>query len=1495
MADAYRGLTIRIGGDTTKLTAALRAATKAASQTQTQLRAVDKATKFDPERVESASLKIRLMEERAESLASQLKTTSMAYNQLGSTIPAGAQRSVRELSDETQNAALAAQRALDRYNRIDGELENLYIAINKAARATGELDKEFDLRKADDIDETAQSLVELGVITQDTADELSYMRGLWKEAFDSNEAAKAVQTFRELEVKANGLESEIRSLSRGMADLKAPSGLSRSLSDSTAQAERMASQIKALEADIKRCDAALKLDPTNVGAAQRKMADLASASDLAARRAEILSTQMERYEAAGVGKAADDMGRVALEAQRANAAYADSVEALSKARASLEQLRAEQQRVSDSASSTDAEYEQAAAAVSKAEAQVRQLEASERSAANARDSANMALEYDQLRQSIAQATSQAEGFQAAMRNVGTGSAVTLSSIKGIGMTLSATLTPAMQMVGEYAVQSATDIDSAYRDMRKTVNGTEGDFARLKQAALDFSNQNITSADQILQIQAIGGELGIATDDLETFAETVSNLDIATNLDADDAATALGTLSNILNDLNGDTMPRFADSLVRLGNNGASTESQIVEVASRVGSMGSIIGMSTPDILAWSSAIASTGQKSEAAGTAISKTMSNIETAVAQGGTAVEGFADIAGMSAEKFASTWESDPTEALKAFIEGLAELEDNGGSADKALQDLGINAVRQKQGIEGLMQSIGNLDDSLEMSENAWNGVSDEWGAAGDAAREAQAKNEGLAGSIQRIKNTVQNAASEIGDAIAPIVSDIADFAADLGDSFADTDDGFKQMVAGAGLLAAGLGPGLSIIGSFGNGLKNLTKFLNKGGTAWGKLASRAGSASSVLGTAASATDVASTAIQGMTLQQKAAAAGSKLLTTGLGLVKAGAIGLAVAGVGYLVSKYIEWQQHQELVNDALKTADEVIAEAEVGVDSYSDSIAELKTDTDETLNSMRDLNEELSASIKEQAGNERQLDGYIQTIKELSGQSDLTASQQDKLKKAVEGYNEITGESVEVTNAAKGELSETTDELEKNAAAWEANARAQVYAEKAKDYMAEQVDTAMKLEEANNSLADATTRYSKANKEAQEYLEQGGQIADMEYKRLRGIADGYKEDMDVARQSVDELTGAYKSQQESIDSLSTKSAILASSLSQSMKDALIALPAEMQQGGYDIAMSLATGIEEGNITTQQAIQFITGTVRQSVSTLPTELQPMGLSIANSLATGISNGNLTVSQASSFMKDGVSGVISGLPPEMQQMGLFAAQSLATEIANGNISASEAATILKNAANGGVSSLPSNMGDKAREAVRKFASGIKSGTDQSRSAGKANADSAEDGFGSGDAYGEGQNLAQGFANGISSLVSTVWSAAAGLANSALAAIQSAQASGSPSKKAMSLGNDFGDGYWLGIDQRQKRVGRAASHLVGRALSAARMDSYATSVASRYAEHASGRGGRSGSTGYLGEQPSGTVINQYFDTKVVRSGDDIYTAAPIIYRNAMREARLAGR
>jgi len=54
MAESYRGLTIRIGGDTTKLTQALHTANQAISGTQSSMKKLSDALKMDPTRIQVA-------------------------------------------------------------------------------------------------------------------------------------------------------------------------------------------------------------------------------------------------------------------------------------------------------------------------------------------------------------------------------------------------------------------------------------------------------------------------------------------------------------------------------------------------------------------------------------------------------------------------------------------------------------------------------------------------------------------------------------------------------------------------------------------------------------------------------------------------------------------------------------------------------------------------------------------------------------------------------------------------------------------------------------------------------------------------------------------------------------------------------------------------------------------------------------------------------------------------------------------------------------------------------------------------------------------------------------------------------------------------------------------------------------------------------------------------------------------------------------------------
>lgn len=1378
MADAYRGLTIQIGGDTTKLSAALRAAKKAATETQAQLRLVSKAARFDPENVTLAANKLKLMGNVAEDLGAKLRTSKEGLRQLGNTKMDGAVKSIKQVASETENAALAAQHAHDRYNKVDAMLERLNTTLNKQAKLAG-ADKDFDVRKMG-ADEAIAALKELNAITIDQADELRYLKALWHEAFDDKAIKDKVAEFKKLSNEVDATEAEIKKLSSDMASLSEPTGISKGFSSLDKQLAQVDAQAKYLSSDLEKCEAALRLDPSNMDAARRKMADLGASADLAAQKAALLKKKLDGYESSGISAAASEMGDLTKAAVEANAAYAESLSALKTMQGRLSQLKAEQQNMSDDPKTTSAQYEALSSEIAECESQVKQLKAAEESAASARETANAKKEYAELAQEMQQAESQAKHLASSMERASSPSNWT--HMKTLGMTLSAVLTPAMERFGSYALQSATDIDTAYRNMRKTVQGSEGDFQKLKQSALEFSSVNFASADQILAIQAIGGELGVATESLDTFAQTASNLDIATDLDAETAATALGQLDNILGDLNESTMPNFADSLVRLGNNGASTESQILDIATRIGSMASIVGMTTPDMLALSSTIASTGQNAEAAGTAISKTMSFMETAVAAGGSTLSEIAATANMSADQFAAAWEKRPLEAITAFIKGLNQLEENGGSADLRLQELGITAVRQKQAIEGLMQTVKSqngelsvMDANAQMAADAWNGLSDQWGAAGDAAREAEAKNEGFAGSVQRLKNTAQNAASEIADSLAPAMDDIADAAAGLYDDFSQASDGTKQFVAAAGVLAAGLGPGLSVIATMGTGLSDVYKKLKNGKKAFSQLTKGVDAARMVLGPMASQADVAALATEGLTLKMKAANVGANLMKTGLLGLKVAAVTLAVAGIGVLVAKQMEMERHQQLVNDALTSAESIVEGAGASYESAASGIDTMRHASEETLRSLKELNDQLKSDMDEMAANDGSLDSYVDTIEELGNKGNLTAYEQEKLKLAVEGYNSITGDSVGITDAQTGALTRNTDEIRRNAEAWKERAKAEAYAEYAKEYAKEQADAEMKLAEAKGQLAQAQRDYNKAVTDLNNANTAGDGDAAVEASTR---VEQLSEKISNLKQNIEEYGGAFESAGEGFDYFTNKAAIAGAAIDTQLKASLENLPTEMQPIGLNMAVALQRGIDEGSISVDDAVRRLNELSTLRISELPGQLKPYAVQAMDAISTAITDGTVDVDTAMQMLVEVAKTPPAELPALFEKYGVQMPEEMAAAIeANASL----------------VGSASTTVSNKALGPIQGAA---------------------------GATYGLGVDFVYGYAAGLTDnvAINSVVSSAAAIAKNAIAAVKSAQNSNSPSKESAKLGVDFGDGYALGIADTSDDASEAGGELANIAL-----------------------------------------------------------------------------
>lgn len=1161
MAETYKGLTIRFGGDTSKLTAALRAAKQAASETQRQLSAVNKAMRFDGGNLGSAKTQLKLLSNRAEDLGAQLSVTTRAYHELGDIHATGTTMTVRELASQTENAGLAARQALDRYNAVDAALEKVYSSINKAASSAENFGRGFDIRNEENIESTAEALRDLGIITDSEYQSLIQLRGVWQQAFDENEAAKQVAEFERLDVSTQTLTAEIGGLARQMNEVKLPTGASESFESTRAAVERIDNASKVLADDLKAADEAMRLDPTSVEAAQRKMGDLAQLSDLSARKAELLGAELSSLKDRGIDRVAESMENVNVSVEQAKANYAEVNSELSKAKGELSELLSAQRKLEQAGDTSSDNYRSLSVEVTRATGEVEDLADRAKTAEQALSDASDAKRFQELTAQIRDAKQAADDYAGAMRKTDDATGVTWSNVKSLGMTLSATLTPAMTQLGQAALDSAADIDSAYRDMRKTVNGTETDFESLKQAAIDFSTTHVTSADQILEIQAIGGELGISTDNLKEFSEVVSNIDVATDLNAEDAAAVLGHLSNITRDT-ADNMQGFSDSLVRLGNNGASSETDIANVAERIGSMGSIIGMSTPDILAWSSTIASTGQNAEAAGTAISKTFSDIESAVSGGGSSLQAFADVAQMSADDFASAWENDPTSALMAWIRGLNQVEENGGSADATLSGLKITSVRQKQAIMGLMQvidktgdGVSSLTDNLQMSRDAWDGVSDQWGNAGDAANEANKKAEGLSGTLSQLDNIAQNAGSALGDAMLPALQQFRDLAQGAYDGFMKLSDGEKQMVVYAGGIAAALGPGLSIMSTLGINFDGLRKKVSAGRTVWSKLASGVGDATLAMADGSTQTQILAQAMQGLTTKQKLANAASGLMTKGLGLLKAGLAGLAIAGVvaviGALVDKFKQAREHEELLARATQTTAGILGDAQGAASGLGDAIGSIKPDADGVLQSMADLNDSVKDTFTEYYKSTAKLDQYVSVIDELANKSNLTATEQWKLEQAVKGYNDVTGEQYEVVDKVNGVIAdqsgtvqENTQQIDDNAEAWKRKAEAEAMSNLATKYIEQEAEATYNLQMASEQLAQKKQRLNELNAKGPQ---NGGTWTEAEHQEVMKLNDEIPE----LEQNVSDLTVTQQAAAKAQDYWAARAEVAASSISDSAKD--------------------------------------------------------------------------------------------------------------------------------------------------------------------------------------------------------------------------------------------------------------------------------------------------------------------------------------------------------
>ena len=943
----------------------------AATETATQrFRSLDAAAKIDPTNID-------LAQERAQALTETITLTEREMSLLQEKIAAYESRDgFKEKAASIKDVSLNLLEARQRYSDAEDKVAELTVKLQALKGTAGDT--------ATGVKEVADGAVSLENVTESASELQQQLDAAEQEAKEASEAldlAKELSELDAMQTRLAGVATTLNTLRSAFGGLRIESDFVSTLKPVDEQLKLITSGADQARSRFETLSKAAEIRPYSIKAAVEQVRALREATNAAQQKASLLRQKLEAYKSSGIDKLAKQTSNAAIEFEKAqknvnnlNTKLAETVQKEGETSARAQELRA--------ALSEALEQAKVAAAVN---------------------------EFKNLETALRKVETESKSMKNSMKaDFGEVGAAAVEAATAIGNVI--------ERAGRYVMTSSDDVDKAYRNLRKTFDAEESDYEMLYDAAMKYSQGHVTSADTMLDMEAIAAQLGVGinggAEAIQRFAKVAANLDVATDIDSDTIALQMGQIMNVMSDLNKDSsnIDKFGDALVRLGNNMPTQESNIMQITQRLSAIGDVAGFTTPQLMGWAAAIASTGQKSEAAASGISTTITKITQAVDAGGDDLEKFAKVAGKSAEQFAADWKSNPSDALQDFMTKL-------GDSDKLfsdLMDMDINGIRQTQTLAALSQTVDKVGDSIRMADDAFHGLDDEFGDAGDAAREAERKSEGFSGALARMQNSTQVLAATLGPALVPAIEWVTEKIQWLTDTIDGFSDETKEKLVTAAAAFAVFSTAVPIVGALGGALTNfggktiqfVIKQLAKLATAGTSI--KLGGGIFDLGTKAGGLSKAGTALSTI----------AKTMFS----VKGAAAGLALVIGGAVVKELIDAKTHSDRLN---KTLDGIKGTTKnLGLDLFagdiddfsgawedaSEKIEDFHRKMDEHAKNISDTREETSKSIGE-------LERYQQIIMGAVGKGDDYSGSIAELKWAVDGLNGVLGTTYDYKDVLKG----------------------------------------------------------------------------------------------------------------------------------------------------------------------------------------------------------------------------------------------------------------------------------------------------------------------------------------------------------------------------------------------------------------------------------------------------------------------------------------------
>ena len=874
----------------------------------------------------------------------------------------------------------------------------------------------------------------------------------------------------------------------------------------------------------------------------------------------------------------------------------------------------------------------------------------------------------------------------------------------------ANLTKGMSMLSGVtlvaATASAVSFEDAWTGVTKTVDGTEEQLSAVNQGLKELATSTSSSYETIASYGEMAGQMGVATENVVAFTKTITMLGDTTNLVGEEAAQALAKFKNIMQGT-GDVAKsaasdtntyyeKLGSTIVDLGNNFATTESDIVEMSERLAVGAKQVGINEQGVLALSTALSSLGIKAEAGGSSVATVLKNIQTEVDTSGDHLEEYARVAGMSAEQFKQAWNNDALGTFQKILKGISSSADG---VNAELNNLGITSIRQSQAIGALAQSTGVLDDAISTSNKAW--------AENTAmVNEAEKRYATLKSQLSQTWEAIKQAGNDLGQALTPTLTSFLKVIKNLALGFTELDDNTQETVAKVLLFTTALSPMLKLTSKVTSGLQSLTSGLGTMSKRWERYANELSAAAEnqeIM--SASTTTMSKTltvASNNASSLSKAFSGIQSAMTVAVPVIGAATAAISLGAIAYSTIEEAR-EKNLEAIDKELSKNSAIYESTLKVIDGF-----------DDYKQSYESLIQEAESATKTNTENEAQAQQLINTIDQLVGVENKSTTQKQMLKSAVEELNNLYPDlnySVdEVTGTLfdqNGQVQTTTESLKQYVSQLQETAKIQGYVDAYNAYSKALATAKVEQAELKKQISSTKDEQSKLKEELQQMNKEGKsgtkefQEKSEQLSQYSSKLEELNDDLKETKKNIKDNKSAMKEAQEQMNGIfSTDLSNQLKTLQESASQAGIEIPKKLaeaiqngsgdvqkatdylnaynsyqamltsaSEAGVQIPTELANGMINNASTYQQKIDMMNAMA--TFGTAVTNAGIDGQSIINTLSQKLSDGSITVKQAIQYLND--SANFSTLATNAGVAGDDAVQQLITSVGNGSVSLSDA------------------------------------------------------------------------------------------------------------------------------------------------------------------------------------------------------------------------------